>query len=649
MADFIGPIDPNQKPPFASNMLKEDGEYPKATKYVKTPGLGENNVYESKNAHPYNINPADHFVNDQDPAFGGNQNFDHIRQQQSTRIQGQPLQNVMKFMYSPRDHIIYDENESWTHDVAEPLRTDLDGNQYKVFSGAMTLVNPENNPDKQTIMDQGLGAKENDLAKRSGIYAQPPISPFQPFTNMDPVTAQQASFVSYNRSHIPIADAEFRKGFRHIFISRPECYIMCQEGGLSDQAEHNEDFASAYMQYPHLLQILSPSYLASKINIGLDGLVSNWNYLLTNRVTGMSLNTYELGTSANMAKSVIGQQIVYPTIVTSEMNGSLQLTFNETKEFEVSEMVRLWMLYMHNRHRGIFAPSFNNYHKTNSFGMKGHPYDRAIEYPCTIFDIITNESDTRILYYCAYLGAFPTQLSRPFNTQNAGALSTQMQVSVNFQYQAKIENNTKMLVLFNYNSGIVDNMGQPTQQVSESLPFLLQEGELPTNKLLKDYLGASGMFTGAPYTVILPSRKNPINPDEGMLYSPFLKFAPILDEKFNDITNLGIVNHVSDTGNPVSVESQSTEELINANYTPAEVEAMVANGQYASTFDIGQSIQNGVTGILNEAINDPYGAVSTVITGGAQIGVGTVLAVDSAVGGALDFLGNIADNMPFSK
>ena len=544
----------------------------------------ENTGFYSRKG-PYTLTVSDHipeYVNN-DPTtwFDPNDPSKRYGRYKSDVKRDGPSKYKYEYLKNTSEHFTYDPNDTKAMNYPK-IMTDNEGNEYVPFSGSSTIINAEGDPDKDYIINYGLDASESDKARQNnGDYAKPPISPFQPFTQMDPATAHRSAFVAYNRTHIPVADLEFRKGFRHIFITRPECYIMCAEGGLSEQCEYNDDFVSAYNRFPYILELLSPSYLPNRINVGLDGLTTNWNYLLTNRVTGMNLNTMEMSTMSNTMKTTVGQQITYPTIISSEMNGQLQLNFNETKQFEISEMIRLWMLYMNNRHRGIFAPPFNGYRKHNDFnlaniglegdsGMAGnagvklsstilHPYDRASEYPCTIFDIITNESDTKVLYYCAYLGCYPSQLSRPFNTQNGGGLAQNIQVSVNFQYQAKIENNERALIHFNYNAGLVDAVGNATKQVAESIPFLLNSGELRTNKLLKNYIGAAGMFTGSPYIIMGSGGVSSVG-QKRAISVPFLKFAPILEGEFNDIANLGIVNHSDQAdGNIISLQEQQEE------------------------------------------------------------------------------------------
>lgn len=519
---------------------------------------------------PVELTPKDHIIGQLDKSTKSYKMTKHP--------ENQPERVKDRFMIDPGDHYIKDDESSPFNPTDADTKKDIspiitkDGKEYRTFSGSATIYNPDDDPVKAETMTAGYGEvdKKASIDKNDGNKSvEPPISPFQPFNRMDPFIARETDLVAYNRTHIPIADVEFRKGFRHVFITRPECYIMCDEGGLSDQAANDDDFISCYNTLPYILDILSPRYLGGEINVGVDGLNSNFNYLLSNRLTSMSVNTMEIENLNNMAKSQEGQQISFPGIMKSEMNGQLQLTFTDTKYLEVSEMIRMWMLYMYKRHRGIFCPPYHGYGRVNNFGGRSfeqnkdgevkqvisssmdnpayltyHALDRAVEFPCTIFDIITNESDTRVIYFCEYIGAYPIQLSRTLNTQ-ANQPITKLDVSVNFAYQAKIENNMKSLIHFNYNAGIVDHMGRLKTTAQESIPFLLQrdgDQEEGVNKMLGNYIGAAGMFTGSPYIVLGESSKDPTKTNRS-LYSPYLKFAPITrNDAINFAANLGIVH-----------------------------------------------------------------------------------------------------------
>ena len=553
-------------------------------------------------------------------------------------------------LYTPNQHMTQDPNISIKSDdpnvrdvggIAEQKETmpymqydiiDDNGNPKKIlekmFSGSSTLVNTpvdDYYEEKKETLTSGLESTEKarSVKANNNSKAEPPTSPLHPFTRMNPITARKANLLAYNRTHIPIADIEFRKGFRHIFITRPECYIMSSPNELSSQAANDEDFASLFSRMPYILKLLSPRYITQDFidhdkskSIGtIPPRPSNFNYLLSNRVMGMTEEAIEIGTMDGVTKTAHNFTISLGSTQTSGKEGALSLSFRDTKHFEVYEMIRMWMLYISKRHRGAFAPSYNGYQKTNGFNLSTykketgfqvngismsrynmlHPYDRAIEYPCTIFDIITNESDTKILHYNAYIGAYPYTVTNPMPNDKSGPITSEALVTVGFKYSFKITNNNKSLVQFNYNAGMTDELGKPTKYAYDALSFLMKtESETTSrNKSLGDYIGAANMFTGTPYIVMAPSGIDPTtsSTNNGIeTFEPYLKFAPIALSDVNMIANLGITNNAQfDNGDVAGVEIPVKEAnsmpTINPTVVTAEDKKQASGQTVGEIFD----------------------------------------------------------------
>lgn len=442
------------------------------------------------------------------------------------------------------------------------------------FRGAVTFLNPEKDEEKQHIMDFGLELTDrkvhpNDL----GVSFTPseeqaaqltPTTPLHPFTRSFPDRARSAIITSYNRTKLPVADIEHRKAFRHIFITRPECYLMASTDQPSMQAMNDEDMNTCWLRMPHVLRALSPVYVTQCVSVPH---YANWNFLLSNRVQGMTTGANTLTTVDSMTKGVRGATVLPGKNLTSNLGGSLELQFTDTKYMDVYEMLRIWMLYIHKRRTGQFFPPFNGYQYENAFYPAGsggqraggfgllHPYDRALEYCASVFDIVTNESGTKILYWCKYYGLYPTNVTSSIlaNTKNA-ALTGEATVSATFQYQYKQENLFKNLVEFNYNAGLVDSVGKTRSDVTaylrNSVPFLYREdgkgGTSYTTGNLRNYKGAAGMFTGSPY--IMTEMSGSYDPwrwgSNSKIVQATLGFIPLFygQPDVNAAMNLGITN-----------------------------------------------------------------------------------------------------------
>lgn len=475
------------------------------------------------------------------------------------------------------EHAIRDVNDNNLREVSTVrLGNELDGVAPSfigaiprpVFSGATTNINPLDSKevDRLTAPD-GLREHEiktmmeGDITKDSTSQRlDTPTSPLAPFISLHPTTARNAILNNYNRTKLPIADAEWRKGFRHIFITRPECYIMAKNGAkitLSEQCREDEDFYSAFIRSPHLCSLLSPVYVTGSFSS--EGWMSNWNYLLTNRVMSMSTSNTTLTIDENITKSIEGFTVTPAKLLESEQGSNVDLTFRDTRNLEVFDCLRLWMMYAYKCKRGILAPSYNGYAYSNGFlegisttgtgtsfndstqTLQFHPYDRALDYPATIFDIVTNESGTKILYWCKYYGVYPVSVSQSMSSDSGGAITNEMSVSASFRYQKKKEFSIHNLVEFNYNAGLCDAMGRVTQSASNSLPFLLREGYEDHPEL--NYLGAAGMFTGSPYIVMGTGQHDAVT--DTNISIPYLRFMPTNNKQLN--LNMETIKPETDT------------------------------------------------------------------------------------------------------
>lgn len=442
-------------------------------------------------------------------------------------------------------------------------------NMGKVFSGSTTSVNPENDPEKNAIMKYGL---ENSEVKRinghrftdGGIIniddVPPPLSPIHPFTRLDiPSMARALNLHAYNRFQYPIADLEHRKAFRNVFITRPECYVEEKsiEHGLCRQTLYDEDFSSAYGRTPYLIDLLAPVYVSGSFGTRK---YDNINYLLSNRVKGLSVSETRLGIQDTVTKGVEGYTVTPGMHLESNQGGTISITFRETKYLEVYEFLRLWMLYIYKRKRGMFFPPYDKYSFENNFpetvvegkkmsdpddyGYWYHALNRAIEYGATIFDFVTNESNDRIIYFCKYYGIYPISVSVPgLSSSDSNVLSNELVVEATFQYQAKSEGRNKTLIEFNYNAGVCDHIGRAREDgITDSDIEGVYSQAFTAQENIS--LGAGEMFTGSPFVVMgVQTDYSNTRANANKIAQPYLRFSPHTNKDVMNHGNLGIKSH----------------------------------------------------------------------------------------------------------
>lgn len=541
----------------------------------------EQALYEMNDPNPphesidggYRLKPGDHF---------------------KIRTEPKPIQseNVKFFVSDAGKHFIRDTvQHNQSNELDNPMVNPKYPTNPVTFSGAVTHINPTNNPETANILDAGSLSKyleDNTYSEEDQTIVKPPTTPIHPFFRMndilDPNLADTALYNSYNRTRIPVADIEWRKGFRYIFFTRPECYLMYRSKGdraLCEQAFYDEDFQSAWTRVPHIIRMLSPWYVSGSFPEKPTD--SNWNMLLSNRVLGLNVQPSTLSYNENVSKSIEGFTIMPGANVESRQGSTLELSFNDTKRLDVYELARLWMLYIYKRKKGIFIPPYNGYKFRNNFlnvpapssdgdekkiaGIqmssrdhdgavnpyytRYHPYDRALEYCASLYDIITNETGTKILYWCKYYGIYPTSVS-PNLSNDKNEPITEMKTNITFKYHYRLENTNKILVEFNHDAGLTDDIGRIKEgTVSDSLPFLLRNDY--SNSVLKQYIGPAGMFTGSPYIVMMTTRGDPLH-DDTRIVEPNLRFMNLEDFRMDNKINLGLKN-VNDNPNRNRVAS----------------------------------------------------------------------------------------------
>ena len=487
------------------------------------------------------LEPSDHFIIN-DPAMVRERNF------------------VDDYFAKPEDHFTYDVHATEFGEESDHKENALYSDGTPKFSGSSTLVNPTGDLEKALIAEEGYDYWDTfrynyeDLQRHDKRYPSP-LSPLRPFTSIDPVYAHKSVFASYNRTLIPIADAEFRKGFKHIMISRPECYIMWNGKGLSQQAEYDIDFNSAYTRMPHICELLSPSYIAGGRLEGTtgSGVLCNWNFLLSNMISTFS-GDYKtsISTKEGMSKSIEGHTVLPGGTLQSTQGGTISITFRETKRLEVYECLKLWMLYIHKIRKGIFAPSYNGYMYENSYlpatTVKAdypmyHPYDRALDYTCSIFENITNETMSQVLYWDKWYGCYPIEATLNGIDSSSNSVTGPLTVTAVFRYQYKAPACRNInLIEFNYNAGLVDHIGH-AKTIPDTEPNYLVTEEING---VHRYMGPTDLFTGTPYIVMGRGPQNLVTKgfDSNRVWVPYLRFAHCTDDDINGYMNISLTKAV---------------------------------------------------------------------------------------------------------
>lgn len=570
----------------------------------------------------HQLEPKDHFLYNTNIDTDRSSPYYGAVYNNSDRYPDTRNRNQAEYLIPGKDHFINDKNvNTWTGDNYNPrdpynqanitnetpFMTNS-GKRAPTFAGSATPINQTNDAEKEKIIEFGLeNAELNRInGKKPGgslsaakykldtgkEYLPPPISPIHPFYRMmTPDAAQTIINHAYNRFQHPVTDVEHRKSFRNLFFTRPECYIMCtdQPGthnkwSLSLQCERDDDIASSCARMPHICKMLSPVYVTG--TFGTNFTNDNFNYLLSNRAMGFTVAEETLSTAESVGRSVEGYTVVPGMHIESHQGGTISVTFRDTKHLEVYEYHRLWMIYIAKRKRGVFEPPFARYNYGNdypiSFGDLSskdvafflHPYDRALEYTASLFDIVTNEANDRMLYWCKYYGIYPTQVSiSGLNSEMSGPMTSEITVEVTYRYQYKLPCINKTLVEFNFNAGVTNNIGKAINpsilNVSNGYindPYFVKMNSSDGKYRYVPYGGGAGMFTGTPYIVMGRFNRDISNPNGTGDYTvhPFLRFMGVNNKLINNVGNLGYqqTSPLSSDSNLVGIDGGSNNSYL---------------------------------------------------------------------------------------
>lgn len=283
----------------------------------------------------------------------------------------------------------------------------------------------------------------------------------------------------YNRYKVPDINNGQSRMFTHVFFTRPDLNILQNDGShivASNQCKRHTESTMLWHKNPELFKLLVDKRIAGDRN--------NFNFLLSNNITQLSVINEELNTTTH-GKSWHGYEMKYGTNFTGRQTGTITVTFNETRDLAIHKLLKLWMLYIDNVSRGAWSPSYNLTQGggNGTFGYNfadSHAYTRTLDYAASMYLIKVAENGQDILYWTKYYGIFPITTGSEAFSFDGGKIETTPQLNITFQYMMKRDMNPVNLVEFNANAGTIN----PRHYV----PQYNEDTNSPTNP-----------FVGTPY------------------------------------------------------------------------------------------------------------------------------------------------------
>lgn len=244
----------------------------------------------------------------------------------------------------------------------------------------------------------------------------------------------------YNRFKTAMPDDVLTRGFMHIFFTRPDCNLL-----TIDRSKLNEDIDSD----PSLSYIYAKKPDLVKQLVLNNGENHDFMMLLSNKAKSFSL-TDEGITSDKYGKSFGGHSVAFGRRKDSELGGSFEVSYDESRDLDIINLHKLWIDYINNVYRGKWSPKIE------------YIYNKIIDYACSVYVIITAEDFETILFWTKYYGVFPVNVPYSALSWNGNGVITNPNVSISYQYSWKEDFNPLGLTELNINTFRKKNPGVTT-------------------------------------------------------------------------------------------------------------------------------------------------------------------------------------------
>lgn len=235
----------------------------------------------------------------------------------------------------------------------------------------------------------------------------------------------------YNRFKLSNPDDMLSRGYMHIFFTRPDCNLYKGlHKGLRDEVKNDPFIKYINLRNSGLLEQL----------ILQNGSNHQFMMLLSNKAKGFQLTDDGINSDTH-GKSMSGYHIAYGRRRDSELGGTMNINYTDTRGFDVLNLHKLWIDYIINVYKGKWTPKMT------------YIQNKILDYPVSVYVVVTAEDFETILFWTKYYGVFPVSI--PFSSINwDGEHSTVSapQLSVSYRYSWKEDLNPVALTELNLNA-----------------------------------------------------------------------------------------------------------------------------------------------------------------------------------------------------
>ena len=264
--------------------------------------------------------------------------------------------------------------------------------------------------------------------------------------------AKSMKYYMYNRFHGLDLNLNHNKSVTYVFFTRPDLNLLektSQGYKAVEMIENHTEAAMVWRRHPAIFKLLTDRKRCDDAN--------NFNMLLSNQVQTFDIQDENLSTD-NVGKTWNEYEMQYGNSYSGRTAGSFSCEFTETSEYEVINLLKLWITYIDNVSRGAWSPSYNLYGAGRNDISSSHVHTKTIDYAASAYVFKCGPDGEDVLYWSKYYGVFPTNTgSNALSWNNSNPIGDSLKLNINFAYSYKRDLSPISLIEFNNISG-VDNV-----------------------------------------------------------------------------------------------------------------------------------------------------------------------------------------------
>ena len=263
--------------------------------------------------------------------------------------------------------------------------------------------------------------------------------------------ARAMKIYMYNRYKVPDLNLVHNRTFTHVFFTRPDVNLLWNIDGVVDinaQASDHTDTAFLWRRNPDLFKLLTNNVKCGDSN--------NFNLLLSNQIQSFQLNNEGISTHKSQ-RSWNDHEMVYGESYNGKIAGEFSCTFDETSEYSIINLMKLWITYIANVSTGAWSPAYPTEKELREGKGSCHVFDRAMDYGASVYVFKCGPDGEDILYWTKYYGVFPIVTGTEALSWDKGTPIGDLQkVTITFAYCYKRDWSPISLLEFNDNACLSD-------------------------------------------------------------------------------------------------------------------------------------------------------------------------------------------------